>query len=292
MQRSTVGFSQQRAAWAILAERAREIAKAGEAIAAEADPVAARTAAAFAALGRSLDEGSPVAAPAPKASPVAAPAVSLPMAPAPTIEEARAPNAVLRFEAKRCIHSRNCVLGAPDVFLANVKGPWLHPEAVAVEELAAIAQSCPSGAITYERTDGGPQESAPKVNVARVRENGPLAVHGAIDLAGRGAMFRATLCRCGASKNKPFCDGSHTAASFAATGEPATQPSDPLEQRGGPLSVVPTPNGPLQVRGNLEICAGTGRTVKRVTSANLCRCGGSANKPFCDGTHARIGFRS
>jgi CDGSH-type Zn-finger protein len=48
----------------------------------------------------------------------------------------------------------------------------------------------------------------------------------------------------------------------------------------------------LRVRGNLEIVSGTGRAVARVTSAYLCRCGGSANKPFCDGTHAKIGFRS
>jgi CDGSH-type Zn-finger protein len=45
-------------------------------------------------------------------------------------------------------------------------------------------------------------------------------------------------------------------------------------------------------RGNLEITSGTGRRVACVTQARLCRCGGSATKPFCDGTHTRIGFRS
>jgi CDGSH-type Zn-finger protein len=65
-----------------------------------------------------------------------------------------------------------------------------------------------------------------------------------------------------------------------------------LEVRGGPLEVEPQLDGPLQVRGNLEITSGTGRVVARLTQARLCRCGGSANKPFCDGTHARIGFRS
>jgi len=318
MQRSTVGFSQQRAAWALLVERAREIADAASQLGREVDPVAERTARTFTAVAASLQSASPApsaspaqsASPAPSASPAASasPRVALPIAPpeppsaappastsgaaSPEIEEARAPNAVLRFEGKRCIHSRNCVLGAPDVFLANVKGPWLHPEAVRADELAAIAESCPSGAITYERTDGGPQERAPKVNVVRVRENGPLAVHGAIALEGRGAMFRATLCRCGASKNKPFCDGSHASVPFVASGEPPTQPSEPLARRDGALAIVPMPNGPLAVTGNLEICAGTGRTVKRVTSARLCRCGGSQNKPFCDGTHVRIGFRS
>ncbi len=102
----------------------------------------------------------------------------------------------------------------------------------------------------------------------------------------------AALCRCGASKNKPFCDASHLALPFTASGEPPTQSSEALKMRNGPLLVSPTANGPLDVRGNLEICSGTGRTVARVERTRLCRCGGSANKPFCDGTHARIGFRS
>jgi len=205
---------------------------------------------------------------------------------------ARTKDITLRFNSQRCIHSRHCVLGAPGVFLANVKGPWLHPETVSVEECASVAHNCPSGAITYERHDGGPQEQAPRVNVLRIRENGPYAVHAAIALEGQGAVFRATLCRCGKSQNKPFCDNSHRDAGFAATGEPATIETDPLQSRDGMLAITPLQDGPLQVNGNLEICSGTGRTVSRVENARLCRCGGSANKPFCDGTHARIGFRS
>jgi CDGSH-type Zn-finger protein len=133
-------------------------------------------------------------------------------------------------------------------------------------------------------------ETAPAVNVVRIRENGPYAVHGQIELAGAG--LRATLCRCGQSRDKPYCDGSHSGGQFTATGEPATHASEPLVERGGPLKITPVANGPLQVRGNVEICAGTGRTVLRTQSTRLCRCGGSGNKPFCDGSHARIGFRS
>ncbi|MEO7734734.1 MAG: CDGSH iron-sulfur domain-containing protein, partial [Kofleriaceae bacterium] len=88
------------------------------------------------------------------------------------------------------------------------------------------------------------------------------------------------------------CDGSHNAAHFAASGEPASHESQPLAVRGGRLEIRPQPDGPLAVTGNLEICTGTGRTIDRVTTARLCRCGGSANKPFCDGTHASIGFRA
>ncbi len=293
MQRATVGFTQQGAAWTLLHERATQIAEAGARLAAEVDPSLERVASDFTALATTLDRARPAKRTLPLApsAPSAGDEASAANA-SPQVEEARSEHAILRFEAKRCIHARHCVLGAPEVFLANVAGPWLHPEATTVERLAEVAHACPSGAITYERRDGGPGEAAPKVNVVRIRENGPLAVHANVELEGTGALFRATLCRCGASKNKPFCDGSHTALPFAATGEPETKPSEPLSTRDGVLRIVPMRDGPLRVEGNLEICSGTGRTVDRLTRAALCRCGGSAKKPFCDGTHAKIGFRS
>ena len=198
----------------------------------------------------------------------------------------------VKFEGERCIHSRHCVLGAPRVFLANVQGPWLYPDEMDAEGLAHIARTCPSGAITYERLDGGPDEPVPEVNELRLRENGPYAVRADVELVGHGRRVRATLCRCGASRAKPFCDGSHNAIQFAASGEPASRESAPLAQRGGRLEIRPEPDGPLAVTGSVEICAGTGRTIDRVTQTRLCRCGGSGTKPFCDGTHARIGFRS
>ncbi|UCI30939.1 CDGSH iron-sulfur domain-containing protein [Mesorhizobium sp. B4-1-4] len=193
------------------------------------------------------------------------------------------------FSGKRCIHSRNCVLGDPHVFVPNAPGQWIHPEAASVEKIVAIAESCPSGAITYIRKDGGPQEQPPVVNTVRVRENGPLAVHAQIVLDGE-TFFRATLCRCGASENKPFCDGSHTKAGFTATGEPTLKDTPALEARDGQLNVTPTTNGRLKIAGNLEIVTGTGHTIDRTTVAFLCRCGHSANKPFCDGSHKKVGF--
>ena len=114
-----------------------------------------------------------------------------------------------------------------------------------------------------------------------------------LTIANEEQGLRVTLCRCGASKNKPFCDGSHHAANFGASGEPATgSQTAMLAQRDGPLAIDPQLDGPLQVRGNLEITSGTGRMVARVAGAKLCRCGASNAKPFCDGSHARIGFRS
>ncbi|MEZ4307174.1 MAG: CDGSH iron-sulfur domain-containing protein [Polyangiaceae bacterium] len=133
------------------------------------------------------------------------------------------------------------------------------------------------------------QESPPKVNTARIRENGPVALHAEMELGGE-KMLRATLCRCGASANKPYCDGSHATAGFQATGEPASQDSQPLAARDGALKVTPLSNGPLMVEGNLELITGTGHTVTRTEKCFLCRCGASAKKPFCDGTHKKIGF--
>ena len=207
------------------------------------------------------------------------------------VEVAHAEGISLHFDGVRCIHSRHCVLEAPTVFLANTPGAWIHPESTTVEHCVRVAQHCPSGAITYERHDGGPQEAAPPVNVLRVRENGPYALHAAMELP-TGTEFRATLCRCGQSRRKPYCDGSHAAAGFTASGEPATCPSEPLAVRSGTLIVTPLPNGPLQLSGSVEICTGTGRTVFRTQSTRLCRCGASESKPFCDGSHARVGFRS
>jgi CDGSH-type Zn-finger protein/uncharacterized Fe-S cluster protein YjdI len=238
--------------------------------------------------------GSPCAAPASSAGP--APGVAAPDAPPSTpsdgVETVRGGKLELQFEAKRCIHSRFCVTWAPQVFLANVRGAWIHPDAVPVEQLVEVAHACPSGAIRYRRLDGAPNEPVPAVNLASVREAGPYAFRGQLQIDGAPAGFRATLCRCGASKNKPFCDGSHHDAGFSATGEPPGGKTDMLLVRDGMLAIDPQMNGPLRVRGNLEITSGTGRVVARVTSAALCRCGGSATKPFCDGTHAKIGFRS
>lgn len=199
----------------------------------------------------------------------------------------------LIYEGKRCIHARFCVTGAPQVFLANTPGAWIHPDKMDVDGLVEIAHFCPSGAIRYRRKDGKKDEGPPPVNVLAIREAGPYALRAELELEGTTGEYRATLCRCGASKNKPFCDGSHHDVQFSASGEPATgTQTDMLARRDGPLQIEPELDGPLSVHGNLEITSGTGRMVARVTSARLCRCGGSGNKPFCDGTHAKIGFRS
>jgi CDGSH-type Zn-finger protein/uncharacterized Fe-S cluster protein YjdI len=280
-------------------ERVSELAQAATALAAAQTPRLIHSARLLEDLAQRAVRGFDLSAPA--EAPAAAPArtTEAPLnAPAPTtlvdgVETVEGQALSLSFEGRRCIHARFCVTGAPTVFLANVKGPWLHPDALDVERLAAIAQECPSGAIRYRRKDGHPDEVAPPVNLAAIREAGPCAFRAQLHINGVDAGFRATLCRCGASRNKPYCDGTHHAVGFAASGEPATtEQTDMLAVRDGVLAIEPQPDGPLSVRGSLEITSGTGRVVARLTRTALCRCGGSATKPFCDGTHARIGFRS
>jgi CDGSH-type Zn-finger protein/uncharacterized Fe-S cluster protein YjdI len=205
---------------------------------------------------------------------------------------ARGKSLTVSFDAKRCIHSRHCVTELPRVFKANAPGTWLFPDEAESELLAAVIRECPSGALQYERLDDRPAEPSPEVNLIHVQENGPYAVLADTDLGGRNVGYRVTLCRCGQSKNKPLCDGSHTAAQFTATGAPATLDATALSERGGRLRIDPTPNGPLALTGNVELCAGTGRIVLRTVAARLCRCGHSKTKPLCDGSHVAAGFVS
>lgn len=208
-----------------------------------------------------------------------------------SIETSTGASATITFDGARCIHARRCVIGAPGAFKADVAGPWLDADAADAETLLRIALACPSGAITVTRTDGGPQEAPPPANIVILRENGPLAIHAELTIEGHGAMTRATLCRCGLSRNKPYCDNSHIAAGFVATGEPAAKPSTlAIADLIGPVTVKPAPNGPLIVSGRLEIESGTGRKIERVEKTFLCRCGQSANKPYCDGSHKDAGF--
>jgi CDGSH-type Zn-finger protein len=206
------------------------------------------------------------------------------------IEEYKGQRVIVVNDGERCIHSRYCVLNLDTVFKPNVDGPWIDPDGAAREAVIAVVEKCPSGALRYKPLGDAAPEQPPTVNTVRVWENGPLAIHAELDVAGDTSTFRAVLCRCGASKNKPYCDHSHVDAKFTATGEPESKEEKTLAAKDGPLIVNPTKDGPLMVEGNLEICAASGRTISRDTKVFLCRCGHSADKPYCDGSHKQAGF--
>lgn len=208
------------------------------------------------------------------------------------MEVVKGSEVTVMFDGKRCVHSRNCVLSHPEVFVPNVQGGWIFPDAAPAAEVIRIGQNCPSGAIRVTRNDAAESsDAAPKVNTLRVRENGPLALEAPILLRGVAQDSpRATLCRCGASANKPFCDGSHVKAGFAASGEVPEKVSEVLTDRAGPVDLQPLADGPLKLVGSIEVVTGTGQTVNRATQLFLCRCGASKNKPYCDGSHKAAGF--
>jgi CDGSH-type Zn-finger protein/uncharacterized Fe-S cluster protein YjdI len=300
--RDSAALSPGPAARRLFVERFSQLAQGGERVRGSGDTRARAAADALSSLAARAAKGFDLSAPAPTVAAAASVAVgtaavaSAADAPASSVgngvESVRGEKIELKFAAQLCIHSRFCVTGAPRVFLANVKGPWIHPDAMPVDALVEVAHACPSGAIRYHRLDGAPDEIAPPVNLVGVREAGPYAFRAQLQISGEPAGFRATLCRCGASKNKPFCDGSHHEVGFSASGEPASGETDMLAVRDGVLAVDPQTDGPLKVSGNLEIMSGTGRVVARTTTTWLCRCGGSSNKPFCDGTHKKIGFKA
>ncbi len=198
----------------------------------------------------------------------------------------------VEFDGRKCIHARRCVLGLPDVFRAGVtKGPWVFPDNASVEQIVEVIDQCPSGALTYHRKDTDSDEPPAKVNTARLWEDGPYEVRAFLDVKGEKAT-RRTLCRCGQSKNKPYCDNSHVQAGFKAAADAPPRECETPETRDGELEVIPLKDGPLMLKGPLEIIAGSGKRIAVGHTQILCRCGASENKPFCDGSHERIGFKA
>lgn len=197
---------------------------------------------------------------------------------------------IIHFDAKTCIHARRCVLGLPGVFDPDAR-PWIRPGDAASDDIVAVIEACPSGALTYERKTG-PDEKAPETNTVRLWENGPLEVRGDLTIQGHGPRRRALICRCGLTSNPPFCDNSHR-GKFTATSLPGDNEAkdEEIEAANGPVEISARPNSPVMFAGKIEVIASDGSRVARTGKSWLCRCGGSGEKPFCDGTHGQLGFQ-
>lgn len=198
----------------------------------------------------------------------------------------------VHFDSRLCMHVGECVRATGALFESG-RTPWCEPDQLRREEVRAIVERCPSGALTYTDKNGAP-EPVPAENCIAVAPDGPLYATGELVIEGApedmpGIRTRAALCRCGASNNKPFCDDSHRAAGFRDGGA-VGDPGPGLSARGGPLELKPVASGPLLAKGYFAIRAGTGRLAWQGEKAGLCRCGASQNKPFCDGAHRGIGF--
>ena len=199
---------------------------------------------------------------------------------------------VVTFNSRRCIHAEECVHGLPAVFDPN-RRPWIDSDQASADELAEVVLRCPTGALQFTRKDGGAEESIPDQNAITIDPDGPLYVYGNVEITlPDGSVHtdtRVALCRCGATKNQPFCDNSHKDIAFKDPGHFQQVKLKPQEDdTGGPLKIQPARNRPLLVQGPLELVGA--EASAHGSQAALCRCGKSGNKPFCDGTHNKIGF--
>lgn len=199
------------------------------------------------------------------------------------------------WNERLCIHVGECGRAQGDLFVGG-RQPWCQPDLSSTDEVVEIIERCPTGALTCHRKHDGPEETAEPENTVTVSNDGPLYIRGDLVIDGvtddyAGTRFRAALCRCGHSKNKPFCDGSHSDAGFRDSGA-VGQSGDGGAEIGGPLKVNPATDGPLVLNGNFSIVAASGRVAWLGAKAALCRCGSSKNKPFCDGSHKSVGFKS
>jgi CDGSH-type Zn-finger protein len=120
-----------------------------------------------------------------------------------------------------CAHAGHCTDGLAAVFKYGAE-PWIDPDGAKVEAIIETIRKCPSGALSYslDGVEARDQQREPLIAVAK---DGPYAVVGGVRLVdqpwGAGASTEHyTLCRCGGSKNKPFCDGTHWNIGFRDEG--------------------------------------------------------------------------
>ena len=199
------------------------------------------------------------------------------------------------WDGRLCIHIGECGKSEGDLFVGG-RNPWCQPDLTSVENTIDVIERCPSGALAYESKDNNNTETPSSENTVHLVYNGPLYLKGELNINGApadvpGTKFRAALCRCGQSKNKPFCDNSHLEAGFEDPGAIGTS-GEALQQQDGELSVNPVDDGPLLLSGNFSMITSSGRVAWQGTKAALCRCGHSKNKPFCDGSHKAAGFKT
>jgi CDGSH-type Zn-finger protein len=121
---------------------------------------------------------------------------------------------------KICSHAAECVNNLQSVFNPNAR-PWINPDAAKIEEIINTIRKCPSGALSYSIDGVEYRDQNDRKPMVTVCKDGPYLIAGGIDLLGDNIQFAEgsskehyTLCRCGASNNKPFCDGMHRTISF------------------------------------------------------------------------------
>lgn len=122
------------------------------------------------------------------------------------------------WKPEACIHSAICVKGLGDVFKPNEK-PWIKIDAAATEAIVKQVKACPSGALSYYMNNEEDKEASSMETKVEVLEDGPLLVYGTLKVTRKDGSEETknrttAFCRCGASQNKPYCDGAHVDHGF------------------------------------------------------------------------------
>lgn len=119
-----------------------------------------------------------------------------------------------------CIHSTRCWRGLINVFNPRQR-PWIDMDGADTEAIIAQVEKCPSGALSWHRNQTEEVEPTRMEveTIVEVTPNGPLMVYGNIKVkdaeGNETSKHKVTaFCRCGASNNKPYCDGSHRKIDF------------------------------------------------------------------------------
>ena len=134
-------------------------------------------------------------------------------------------------------------------------------------------------------------------NSIMVRPNGPLICKGDTEITLLNANAEVilkdkefALCRCGLSKDKPFCDGSHKTRKEDITQSFSDAREEDINGIIGHLTITVKENAMYSINGPVTIFSRDGLSKTTRTKGALCRCGHSANKPFCDTQHKKCGF--
>ena len=193
------------------------------------------------------------------------------------------------YDGSKCAHAGYCFGELHGVFDGD-RDPPIDLNGASTEEIICVVEKCPSSALIYQRLDGGVNEVANEVATATLIPNGPIALRGDLKLKGE-TYNRLTLCRCGKSKKKPFCDGSHHQHQFD---DGKTIDSEEVKNiiKSVQVKFTASNNGPVLFAGDLTFKSVDDKNICQRENGAICRCGASKKKPFCDGSHTAIEFRT
>lgn len=133
------------------------------------------------------------------------------------VKEYKNTDVIVVWKPSLCIHAAECVKALPQVYNPNEK-PWIKIGNATGEELRAQVAKCPSGALSIKTDADSGNTNNPSSEIT-IMPNGPILIKGQIELKDKkGELSKkegvTAFCRCGASANKPFCDGTHHKVEF------------------------------------------------------------------------------